>query len=253
VTEWPECPGELAKQLRQSPLPWKQQEDGRCKLAMPLTEAALEAGAAAHGEASDDPGAVSCVSSSRQGRPSGGGGRGKEEVDASSSRAAIDGQGKDTRRVGDAGAAVEEAAVTGLERGERRTIRPLTAGSELRRASIRAAASAASAGAAGIRRGGASRRNSPTPRSAEALTQPAATGRAEEAGVAGAGGGVPALQQQARKEVPAGSWIRLGRQKRSSNGADRSVGGAPAPAADGVARAPSARVHTARRSAFRYV
>jgi hypothetical protein len=33
---WPECPGEPAKQPRQSPLPRKQLEDGCCELAMPL-------------------------------------------------------------------------------------------------------------------------------------------------------------------------------------------------------------------------
>ena len=73
----------VAKQPRQSPLPWKQHEDARCEPAK--REASLEAGAATRGEASNDPGAASsttCTSSSRTGRRPGGGGV-REEDDES--------------------------------------------------------------------------------------------------------------------------------------------------------------------------
>jgi hypothetical protein len=58
---WLESPEELAKQPRQSPLPWKHREDGCFEPTMPLRELALEAGAAAHGEASNDAGVVSSI------------------------------------------------------------------------------------------------------------------------------------------------------------------------------------------------
>jgi hypothetical protein len=80
---WPKCPKELAKQLRQSSLPWKQWEDGYCEPAMPLREVLLEARASACGEARNNAGVFSCptcISSTRPGQRFGGGdGRGEED------------------------------------------------------------------------------------------------------------------------------------------------------------------------------